>query len=586
MGIIMKKSLFLLVTFFTCFLSLYSSESKPSLLIIHSYSSSFCWTDKINQGIITTLQEYNPDTVCHFMFLDSFFFSKEEYMSSAYKEIRYKYGDINFDGIITSDNSAYDFVKTYGNELFPHTPIVSCGINGPTPHITQHPNIVPIMENPNHSRTLMEALQYRPGLKRINVIVDSSSMGEIFLQEFNIKVRKMSEDLKFNYIRDKSFDDLQKIVSELPSDELIYLLPYYRDSEDKGFFPHKAEAVLSKASSVPILVSWHYQLGTGVLGGSFHDPCNIGRNAAEILLNELTGQKINGIYSSSYENCKSVYDYSVMQRFNINKDELPLNAQIINDELSFYEQHRRHLFHIIIIIISPFILSLFLFLRTKHQRIINEKNEELLVLKTDYINSQAEIIHTLGEIIEKRSNETGGHVKRVAKLSYFLAIKIGMSKREAEMLEVISPLHDIGKIGIAEKILDKPGKLTKKEYEIVKTHTIIGRDILSESNSTLLSHAREIACSHHEQWNGKGYPEGLKEDKIPLYARITMIADVYDALSTDRTYKKKWKQSTVLEYFKNNSGIMFDPWLTRVFVDNIEEVKNIYYEMNDIKLIS
>lgn len=191
-------------------------------------------------------------------------------------------------------------------------------------------------------------------------------------------------------------------------------------------------------------------------------------------------------------------------------------------------------------------------------------------LNSEIIETQKEVIVTLGEIVETRSKETANHVVRVAEYSYAFALLCGLSEDEANLLRLASPMHDIGKVGISDQILNKPGKLTVEEFEIMKTHTLIGHEVLKQSKRKILKTAATIALSHHERWDGKGYPYGKKEDEIDLNSRITSIADVYDALSHKRVYKEAWTDEAVIDFIRNESGKMFQPTLVKLFIDNIE----------------
>lgn len=196
---------------------------------------------------------------------------------------------------------------------------------------------------------------------------------------------------------------------------------------------------------------------------------------------------------------------------------------------------------------------------------------EIEFLSKELENTQKELLFTLGEITETRSKETGNHVKRVAKYSYLLALKYGLSKKEADLIKAASTLHDVGKIGIPDSILNKPGKLTEEEYGVIKKHTTIGHQMLKHTNGSLLKACALIALTHHEKYDGSGYPKGLQGEDIPLYGRIVAISDVFDALSTDRIYKKAWKMEDILAYFQLEKGKHFDPKLVDIFLDNVKE---------------
>ncbi len=187
-------------------------------------------------------------------------------------------------------------------------------------------------------------------------------------------------------------------------------------------------------------------------------------------------------------------------------------------------------------------------------------------LTREIIDTQKEVIYTLGEIVETRSKETANHVTRVAEFCYLLAEKCGMDKTSAERLKLASPMHDIGKIGIPEAILHKPGKLTREEFEVIKTHAYTGYYILKNSKRQIMQTAAIVAWQHHEKWDGTGYPQGLSGADIHIYGRIAAIADVFDALSHQRCYKEAWSMDRIVDLFKNESGKHFDPALVEIFL--------------------
>ena len=196
-----------------------------------------------------------------------------------------------------------------------------------------------------------------------------------------------------------------------------------------------------------------------------------------------------------------------------------------------------------------------------------------LNLNKEIIDTQKELLERLGEMVELKSEETAGHVKRVASISYILAIAYGISKEEAFILKLASPMHDIGKLGVPEHILKKPGKLTEEEFEIMQTHPSLGYEVFQNSKKQILKVASIVAHEHHEKWDGSGYPRGLKEEEINIYARITTIADVFDALTQKRIYKEPWSTEKVLSFFEENSGTHFDPQLVRLLHENISEIE-------------
>lgn len=198
-----------------------------------------------------------------------------------------------------------------------------------------------------------------------------------------------------------------------------------------------------------------------------------------------------------------------------------------------------------------------------------------IYLNQEIEDTQKEVIITLGEVVENRSKETGGHVQRVGAFSALLAEKAGLPTETINLIRQASPMHDVGKIGIPEAIMNKPGPLNNDEFEIVKRHTSIGHDILKGSRRTILREAALIAQQHHERWDGHGYPHGLKGEEINVAGRIVAIADVFDALGSPRVYKKPWTLEKIINYFKEQKGHQFDPELTQIFLDNMDEFVRI-----------
>jgi len=189
--------------------------------------------------------------------------------------------------------------------------------------------------------------------------------------------------------------------------------------------------------------------------------------------------------------------------------------------------------------------------------------------------TQREVVFTMGAVGESRSKETGNHVKRVAEYSKLLALGYGLSEKESELLKQASPMHDIGKVAIADSILNKPGRFNASEREIMNSHAELGYNMIKDSQRPLLKAASIVAYEHHEKWNGTGYPQGLSGEDIHLYGRITAIADVFDALGSDRVYKKAWSDEKILNLFKEEKGKHFDPKLVDIFFNKLEEIFKI-----------
>ena len=207
---------------------------------------------------------------------------------------------------------------------------------------------------------------------------------------------------------------------------------------------------------------------------------------------------------------------------------------------------------------------------------------EVMELNDEIEDTQREIIYAMGEIGETRSKETGNHVKRVALYSKELALLYGLSQEEADKLQMASPMHDIGKVGIPDAVLNAPRKLTMDEWEIMQTHAHLGYDMLKSSNKPILQAAAIVANEHHEKWDGSGYPSALVGKEIHIYGRITAIADVFDALGSERVYKKAWELEKILTLFKEESGKHFDPELVTLFLNNLDTFLAIRDKFKDL----
>ena len=196
-------------------------------------------------------------------------------------------------------------------------------------------------------------------------------------------------------------------------------------------------------------------------------------------------------------------------------------------------------------------------------------------------NTQLEIIHRLGHAAEYKDNETGYHIIRMSLYCAALGRGLGMSLADVEMIQRASPMHDVGKIGIPDRVLLKPGKLDAPEWEIMKTHAAIGADLLAGSNSPLIQMASVIALTHHEKWDGSGYPRSLAGADIPLFGRICAVCDVFDALTSERPYKRAWTVDDAMAEIHKGRGRHFDPVLVDVFTGILPEVLEIRAQYNE-----
>jgi putative two-component system response regulator len=212
------------------------------------------------------------------------------------------------------------------------------------------------------------------------------------------------------------------------------------------------------------------------------------------------------------------------------------------------------------------------------EKLVQERTAEIY-------DTRLEIVRRLGIAAEYKDNETGEHILRMSRYCQMTGREYGLSQEEQTLLLNASPMHDIGKIGIPDRILLKPAKLDAEEWEIMKTHTTIGGLIIGDYPSELLRTAKLIALTHHERWDGSGYPHGLKGEKIPIYGRIATIADVFDALTSKRPYKEAWTVEDSLEEIKHGSGSHFDPKVVEAFLAALPDILKIRSEPHDEDLV-
>jgi two-component system response regulator RpfG len=224
-------------------------------------------------------------------------------------------------------------------------------------------------------------------------------------------------------------------------------------------------------------------------------------------------------------------------------------------------------------------------LRLQQKIILNHSHflEQRVEDATKQIRSrEQETLFRLAKAGEYRDEETGNHIIRMARYSRLIAEELGLISDHCGLIELAAPMHDIGKIGIPDHILQKPGKLSPEELVIMKTHPLIGFQILQDSPSKYLMMGATIALSHHEKYDGSGYPHGKRGDDIPLEARIVAVADVYDALTSNRPYKKAWTNEDSLAYLTSNSGKHFDPACVEAFVAQYSKIIQIQNQLQDL----
>jgi len=211
---------------------------------------------------------------------------------------------------------------------------------------------------------------------------------------------------------------------------------------------------------------------------------------------------------------------------------------------------------------------------------LNSALTDLKNMNQQLNRSYLDTINRLCLAAEYKDDDTGDHIMRISRYSELIMKKLGQPDEFVELMRYASPMHDIGKIGIPDNILLKPGKLTDEEFDVIKTHTTIGANILAGSKAEVLKLAHEIALNHHEKWNGKGYPNGISQLEIPLSARIVGLVDTFDALTSKRPYKNPYPIEVALEIIRSEREKHFDPAVVDAFLDAIDEIQEIKEEIN------
>lgn len=204
-----------------------------------------------------------------------------------------------------------------------------------------------------------------------------------------------------------------------------------------------------------------------------------------------------------------------------------------------------------------------------------------LLLNREIVDTQEELIHRLGDVVESRSNEAGNHIRRMSEVSYMLALAYGMNDDDAELLKQAAPMHDIGKIATPDRILLKPGKLDTEEFQEMQKHPQVGFEILKGSKRPILQAAAIISQQHHEKYDGSGYPNGLAGDNIHLFARIVAVADVFDALTHKRCYKEPWPIDKVKHFMEDAAGQHLDPKIVKLLIENLNKAVAINQKYQD-----
>jgi response regulator RpfG family c-di-GMP phosphodiesterase len=440
--------------------------------------------------------------------------------------------------------------------------------------LTQHPDTAIIlldvvMESETAGLLLVDVIRTKLGLNNTRIVLRTGQPGQAPEQEVIVK-------FDINDYKSKTELTSQKLFTLMHS-----CLRSYRDIVSLERSKVGLHQVITASKGI-----FDKHAFDTFISGTLQQLTNLlNLDDAFVMAHQLGVFKFNDQTAKCYEK----YDqHGVRNKVKVNslpdvEQELISQATALRQNL-FTEQHivlycQTHYF------ITVFIVSSGRKLSPLDQELINIFSENIIIglenvhLEENIRSNQKEVIYRLGEIVENRSKDTGFHVKRVALYCELLAKLAGLPAEQVETLKLASPLHDIGKIAIPDAILNKPGKLDKQEWQVMKTHAEKGGELLENSNLFLMQAASTIAASHHEKWDGSGYPKGLVGEEIHIFGRITALADVFDALANKRCYKAAWPMEQLLALLKTERGQHFDPKLVDLLLANLtkfEAIKNAY----------
>ncbi|MUL08968.1 HD domain-containing phosphohydrolase [Aliivibrio fischeri] len=564
-------------------MSLFAHEMKPlNILVLHSYSPSYEWTMNIQQGISESIAKVDRNVRLSVEYMDSKRVNSNTYKRQYLEYLKNKYPQGYFDAIIASDDNALNFLIKNANKTFPKLPIVAVGINNLSIDLADIEDRTTVYDERDHIvKNLKLSQSLFPERKTVYLFSDNSLTSQLVRKQF-IEDAKEFPNLTIKIIDDLSLKEAEQFLAKAGDDSVAFLTHFNTELKKGNYYDYGAIAsVLSKKSNIPIFVFWEHYIGYGVLGGYVNRSYALGIQSILSLSNKLhftVNEKVSA-YPVAWEGY--VFDYGIVDKFNIDRDDLPYASSIVNEPESYLYKNRNIISVTALLIIMMLGIIVTQYIAILRKKELDENKTHILKLQKKTLNVQKEMINVLGEAIETRSGETGNHVKRVAKMSSLLGRLYELPISEYELLEVISPMHDVGKIGIPEAILDKPDKLTPEERTIIETHTIMGYKLLMSGDGEIMQSAARIALEHHERWDGKGYPNQLKGEEIHIFARITAIVDVFDALMSKRCYKEAWPLERVIELFKQERGQQFDPNLSQLFLDNIYSFIDIRLEYPD-----
>lgn len=563
--------LFSLITF----TSITDAKISPKrILILHSYDPSYQWTNDLQKGIDDANVHSGSALKLSIEYLDTKRIFDESHLDKSITYFEKKCQNYQFDGVIVSDDNALLFLKKINMKNIRNLPTVAVGIGDKNASLSSVTSKGIIVYEKDYIRENIELiLKLQPKMKNLYYLADRSITSNLIESEFR-RILSNYPNIHVEEIRDRTLKEAQALLENASPNDAVLLTHFNTETNANIYYNYDQIAyAIGQSSKPPVFVFWKFYIQNGVLGGYVTNSYELGRSAVSLLLNQIPDLNVASSASTNVDGY--FFDYKTLQKHSINERMLPNSALYLGKPESFVQANWRVLLVASSIIAVLIAIIIFLTLLLRRKRIINRQNVRILELQKKTVNVQKDLIYLLGDAIETRSGETGNHVKRVAKMSAKLGELCGLPESDCELLEVVSPMHDIGKIGIPEAVLEKPGRLSPDEWKIMQSHVDIGYRLLNSSEGEILHFAAIIALEHHEHWNGKGYPAGKTGESIHVFSRITTIVDVFDALLSERCYKKAWPLNQAVDLLKEQQGQQFYPHLTSIFLENIQEFMHI-----------
>jgi len=525
--------------------SLTADPAARKVLILHSYNERFSWVRAINQGLGAGLTGAAWDL--WYEDLDAKNLPLDFDLSTYDQLMARKYTGRQFDLIITVDDTAYQYFLRTRQTIFGGARALALGMNA-APEVRQ-PGISYLIENPDFVQTIDRALVQQPRAETVHIVLDRSITGQLVRRQIEAATYRRS--VRFDWIDAGTGAQIEARTAAVPPGDVLIFGVFFDPSE--GYQSNdRILARIRATARVPVYGFWDFSLDQGAFGGFLYSGQALGTQGAGMARDLLLGGA-PALYRDETLSAWT-FDWTQAQAAGLGPEVFPEGTRWIHRPDDFWQinQGAAVAFGVVFLVLAGFTVLIFFNLRAQRT---------LVAYGESVIATQRELMHNLGNVIENRSDETASHVQRITVLGLFLADLAGLGKELRDQLEVCAPMHDIGKVGIPDSILKKPGILTPEEYEVMKTHTTLGYSIFRSSPNPMIQAAARIALEHHEHWNGRGYPQGKAGEEIDLLARIVSIVDVCDALLAERTYKEAWAPARVRQFLNEGSGSMFDPQL-------------------------